>query len=409
VPETGESELRGAGERPLLYVLKRFPRVSETFVLNELLALEERGERIVVDALLAPEEGPRHPELERLRAPVRYLPRYPRLGDRRVALAHLRVGIRFPRRWLRLARTARRTGTWRRFLQAGLVARRVKRERARHIHAHFATAAAEVARDAASLAGVPFTVTAHAKDIFKRENARLLRSRLDGAAAVVTISEFNADHLRKVLAAGVPVRHVPNGMPLPAPAPPSPDGPVLCVARLIPKKGVDVLIEACALLADELPGLRAEIVGDGPLAGELLELARKRGIEDRVDFLGALASDEVDAALRRSSLVALPCRIAADGDRDGIPTVLLEAMARGIPVVSTRIGGIPEVVRDRATGLLVDPDSPRELAGAISSLAGDRSRAESLGAGGRSLIRERFDPRRSATLLESVFEEAQRV
>jgi glycosyltransferase involved in cell wall biosynthesis len=386
--------------------LKRFPRVSETFVLNELLALEERGERMLIDALLPPEEGPRHPELECLHANVRYLPRRPRLRDRRVALAHLRLGVAAPRRWLRLARRAWGTETWRRFLQAGLVARRVRRERVRHIHAHFATAAAEVARDAASLAGVPFTVTAHAKDIFKRENTRLLGRRVDGAAAVITISEFNARHLRAALP-GMPIRHVPNGMPLPAPAPGAPDGAVLCVARLIPKKGVDLLIEACGRLS-ELQGLRIEIVGDGPLAGELSELARSRGVAGRIEFLGALASDEVDAALRRSSLVALPCRIAPDGDRDGIPTVLLEAMARGIPVVSTRVGGIPEVVRNRETGLLVDPEDPQALAEAIAALAHDRSFAESLGAAGRSLIRERFDPQRNAALLQSVFDKAGR-
>jgi glycosyltransferase involved in cell wall biosynthesis len=397
--------MHGLSERPLLYVLKRFPRVSETFVINELLALEERGERILVDTLGTPEAGPRHPELERLRAEVRYLPRYPRLRDRAVASAHLALGLRSPLRWVRLAIRARRTGAWRRFLQAGLVARRARRERARHIHAHFVTAAAEVARDAASLAGLAFTVTAHAKDIYEREHASLLGARLEGAAGVVTISEYNARHLRAALSS-VPVQHVPNVMPVASSANGSGEGPVLCVARLIPKKGVDVLIEACAMLPRELGGVRIEIVGEGPLAEELRRLATRRGLRHRVEFLGALPSDGVDAALRRSSLLALPCRVAADGDRDGIPTVLLEAMARGVPVVSTRIAGIPEIVRHGETGLLVPPEDPKALSDAIATLIRDRRLATSLTAAARSLIRERFDPQRNAALLQSVFESA---
>jgi glycosyltransferase involved in cell wall biosynthesis len=390
-------------ERPLLYVLKRFPRVSETFVINELLALERRGERILVEALLRPEDGPRHPELERLRAEVRYLPRYPRLRDREVASAHLTHALRSPIRWLRHAIRARRADTWRRFVQAGLVARRARRERVRHIHAHFATAAAEVARDAAALAGLEFTVTAHAKDIYQRENAPLLASRIEGAAAVVTISEFNARHLREVLP-GVAIRHVPNVMPVQPTTNGRAEDLVLCVGRLIPKKGVDLLIEAFALLPRELERVRLEIVGEGPLADELRRLASTRGLQDRVDFLGPLPSHGVDAALRRSSLLALPCRIAPDGDRDGIPTVLLEAMARGIPVVSTRVAGIPEVVRDHETGLLVPPEDPEALAEAITTLLRDRSLAASQATAARSLVKERFDPRRNAALLQSVFD-----
>jgi glycosyltransferase involved in cell wall biosynthesis len=394
-------------DRPLLYVLKRFPRVSETFVINELLALERRGERILVDALLKPEDGPRHRELERLRAEVRYLPRYPRLRDREVASAHLSLALRSPIRWLRHAIRARRADTWRRFVQAGLVARRARRERVRHIHAHFVTAAAEVARDAAALARIQFTVTAHAKDIYQHENAPLLASRLDGAAAVITISEFNARHLREALP-GVPIRHVPNAMPLQPATNGRADDLVLCVARLIPKKGVDLLIEAFALLSRELENVRVEIVGDGPLAGELRRLASRRGVQDRVEFRGPLPSDGVDAALLRASLLALPCRVATDGDRDGIPTVLLEAMARGVPVVSTRVSGIPEVVRDNETGLLVAPEDPEALAKAIARLLRDRSLAASQAAAARSLIQERFDPRRTAALLQAAFDDPSR-
>lgn len=397
------SRARTAGEQaPILYVLKRFPRLSETFILRELLTLESNGQPLAIDSLLPPEPQPPHPELADLRARVRYLPRHPRLRMPAVALAHLRVAGGSPCLWLRLARRARAAGVWRRFVQAGLVARRARQERARHIHAHFATAAAEVAGDAAALAGVPFTVTTHAKDIYQRENAALLRSRLVRAAAAVTISDFNARHLRESVP-GLPVVHVPNGMAIAPPASIPADGPVLCVARLIPKKGVDLLIEACALLEEDLSTTRLEIIGGGPLAVELAELARRRGIGERVELRGAVSPIEVDRALRRCSLLALPCRIAADGDRDGIPTVLLEAMARGVPVVSTDVVGIPEIVHDGVTGLLVSGEDPAALADAIARLLRDRSLARALGDQGRSLVGERFDPQRSAQLLLELF------
>jgi glycosyltransferase involved in cell wall biosynthesis len=388
---------------PVLYVLKRFPRLSETFVLRELLELEAQGERILIDALLPPEGGPAHPEVASLRAPVRYLPRRARLRQPPVALAHLRVALRSPLVWARLAARARRHRIWRRFVQAGVTADRARREGARHLHAHFATAAADVARDAAALAAVPFTVTAHAKDIFHADHAPQLARRLEGVSAVVTVSEHNADHLRGVLN-GVPVHHIPNGVRAAPAGPAARGGPLLYVGRLVAKKGVDVLIDACALLRSELPELDVEIVGGGPLAEELAARARRSGVSDRIHFLGPQPADVVDAAFRRSSLVALPSRIDEHGDRDGMPTVLVEALARGVPVVATDLVGIPEVVRDGETGLLVPPDDPPALAAAIARLVRDPELARELAARGRALVAERFDPSRSAQLLGALFE-----
>lgn len=386
---------------PVLYVLKRFPRLSETFVLREILELESCGERILVDALMRPEGGPRHAQLAELHAPIRYLSRHPRLREAPIARAHARVAVRAPLRWLFLAVRARRRGGWRRFVQAGLVADRARREHARHIHAHFATAAAEVARDAAALARVSVSVTCHAKDIYQRENASQLARRLKGVSAIVTVSEFNARHLRAV-ASGVPVYHIPNGIALGRAVAPGPDGPVLCVARLVAKKGVDVLVEAIALLSNESPRLNVEVIG-GPLTDELVQLARQRGVEGRVRWFGPRPWEDVEAALERCSMFVLPCRVASDGDRDGMPTVLIEAMARGLPVISTEVAGIPEVVRHGDTGFLVPPDDPVALAAAVRKLHDDPSLAAELGRRGRALVAEHFDPRCSAERLRRLF------
>lgn len=387
---------------PVLYVLKRFPRVSETFVLREILWLEEAGERILIDSLLPVEDGPRHPELDGLHAPVRYLPRRPRLRQPKIARAHFRAAIGAPARWIRLAVRARRLGTWRRFVQAGLVAARILQEGVRHVHAHFVTGAAEVARDAGLLAGVPVTLTAHAKDIFRADNTPQLARRVEGVAAVVTVSEYNSRYLRRRLP-GVPVHLIPNGASPAQEVLPRPDGPVLCVARLVPKKGIDVLIDAFTLLAGVLPDLHAEVLGGGPLADELAQLAGKRWVADRVRFLGPRPFDEVEAAYRRASMFVLPCRVAPDGDRDGMPVALTEAAARGLPLISTEVAGIPELVQHGETGLLVPPEDPSALATAIARLALDPPLARQLGKGARALVSERFDPGKSVRLIQALF------
>lgn len=389
-----------AGE--VLYVLKRFPRLSETFVLRELLALEAMGERVAIDALLMPEPGPHHDGVDRLRAEVRYLPRRPRLRDREVARAHLRVAARRPLRWLRSARSARRDQTWRRFVQAGLTADRARRIGARHVHAHFATGAAEVAAVAADLAGLTASVTAHAKDIFHEDNVGELARRLERATTVVTVSDYNRRHL--IERVRPPVVTIPNGVPVPEVAGgPAPDGTVLCVARLVAKKGVDVLLHAAAELRAHHPTLRVEIVGSGPLAEELGALAAALGVGPTVRWLGACTFDEVEVAYHQAAMVVLPCRVDPSGDRDGLPTVLTEAMARGLPVVSTEVVGIPEIVRHGETGLLCPPDDPASLAAAIDKLLSDPELGVALGRSGRALVAREHDPKASVIALRQVF------
>jgi colanic acid/amylovoran biosynthesis glycosyltransferase len=390
----------GQGLR-VLYVLKRYPRLSETFIVRELLGLEVAGVRVGVDALLPPEPGVHHADVARVAASVRYLPRKAE-WSRAMVTAHMRVGVRRPFTWIRLARTARRNGGWRRFAQAGMVADRVRGDGFHHIHAHFATAAAEVARDAATLSGVTFSVTAHAKDIYHDDNIELFPSRVAGAATVVTVSEYNVRHLADAVP-GQRVRYVPNGLPMPGAAVPSPDGPVLCVARLVPKKGIDVLIRAMALLPTQR---RLEIVGDGSCRADLEQLVHDLGLEDQFTFLGALASADVDEAYRRCALVALPCRIDSNGDRDGMPTVLVEAMARAVPVVSTDVVGIDELVQHRSSGVLVPPDDPTALAAAIDEVLRDPEAAAVMGARGRQHVLDAFAPERATTALLAVFREA---
>ena len=194
---------------------------------------------------MAPEQGIRHRELDDLRAEVRYVPAHPKPAQRQVRGAHLRVAARRPVRWLALAIAARRDATWRRFLQAGMVADRIRREDVRHVHAHFATAAAEVATMAARLAGVSCSVTAHAKDIHHQDNAPHVGETAGPGGHGCHRVRGQRRHLRAVLP-GRRVRLIHNGVPLAPPVDPGESRTLLCVARLVPKKGIDVLLRATA-------------------------------------------------------------------------------------------------------------------------------------------------------------------
>jgi glycosyltransferase involved in cell wall biosynthesis len=354
---------------------------------------------------MAPEQGIRHRELDDLRAEVRYLPAHPKPAHRQVRAAHVRVAARHPVRWLRVALAARRSHTWRRFLQAGMVADRVRREHVRHVHAHFATAAAEVATMAARLAGVGCSVTAHAKDIHHQDNASHVGRRLAPAGAVVTVSQANVDHLRAVLAGPRRPRLelIHNGVPLAPPVDPGDFTTLLCVARLVPKKGVDVLLRATALVVREHPGLRVTVIGTGPLLADLLALRGDLGLDDTVEFAGAATSSEVQRAMNAARAVLLACRVDESGDRDGMPTVLVEALARAVPVISTDVPGISELVRDHVTGLLVPPDDDVALAHAMSELLASPELARRLGHAGRALVGAEFSPADATRRLLDVF------
>jgi glycosyltransferase involved in cell wall biosynthesis len=396
----------------VLYVLKRYPRLSETFVVREIVGVEAQGATVAIDVLLTPEDEPRHPEVDLVRAEVRHLPR--QRWSREVAIAALRVGARAPRSLFREWRTAgaaqhagdHRAG--RRLRHAVLVADRARREHVDVIHAHFATSASEVATAAGRLSGIPVTVTAHAKDIYHHDNEGPLATRLADAATVVTVSEHNVQHLAEV-APSTRVRLVRNGVALgPVAADPAASGagPVLCVSRLVPKKGIDTLLAAIAVLAEDDSSARLEVIGGGPLLDELRAQAETLGVTDRVVLHGPQPSTVVEQAYARAGVVALACRVDESGDRDGLPTVLVEALGRGLPVVSTRLVGIPELVRHEETGLLVPPDDPVALADALRRLRTDSRLASEVGAAGRRLVGDEYDPAGSATALLAVWAEA---
>ena len=395
--------------RHLGYVLKRFPRISETFVAAEIIELERQGERVSVFAVSRPDEPFTHGFLREMKARVVYLPYRPLREPGRVVAALARVLRSDPGGWLRAAAMSLwppRLSGWRHLLQATVLRDEMWSAGVDHAHAHFATTAARLANLAWHMGGPSYSVTTHAKDIY-HEDVRTdhLREKLSAATFVATVSTANRDYLDSILAGQSPLHVIPNAVALERLGPlraHRPDGRViLAVGRLVEKKGLGDLVQACGLLARRGVGVRLEIAGGGPLRAELEEAASRSGAS--VTFHGALPHEAVLALYRRAAVFCLPCVVASTGDRDGLPTSVLEAMALGVPVVSTDVNGLRELVVDGQTGLVVPERDPTALADALGRLLRDPALAERLAASGRRLIESRYSLKRSVADLRALF------
>jgi colanic acid/amylovoran biosynthesis glycosyltransferase len=389
------------------YVLKRYPRFSETFVVNEILAHEAAGANIEIFALRPTVDAHFQPSIAEVRAAVRYLtsqsvrgPDFwnalaPWLSDQPLAVADLADSIGADALEV---------------YQALELANLVRGRGIEHLHAHFATSATTVARLASLLTGVPYTFTAHAKDIFDNSvNAAALGQKIADAAAVITVSEFNVDQL----SARYPqhtdkITCIYNGLPLGRfpfrSTTPATDRPlILAVGRLVEKKGFDELVRACHTLVERKVAFECRIIGDGADAGALRRLIHELHLDNVVTLCGAAMSVQVRELMADAAVFVAPCVTAASGDRDGMPTVLLEAMATGAPCVASDVTGIPEIVRDGETGLLVAERSPAQLAAAIERVLNAPDLGEKFARRARRLMEEKFDSHRNATRIRQLF------
>lgn len=394
------------------YVLKKFPRLSETFVLNELLGLEDLGIDVEVHALNPPDPEPRHAALARLRAAVHEVPRrrsepVERLQARLQRAAGTAAAARVEAFLHRLPARRRHHV----LAQALDLAASVREAGITHLHAHFMTVAAHTAYVAHLITGIPFTVTAHAKDVYRDAVDREVFAEVAAAAAsLVTVCAANEQHIRDHLTDGrARIDVVFNGLPLDALPPPSVERDprlILGVGRLVEKKGFEVLVEACRLLRDRGRAFDCVIVGDGDRHEAIAARVRGADLGDRVHLVGAAPRETVLDLMGRARVLAAPCVTGADGNRDALPTVIIEAMAMGLPVVSTPVGGIPEMVTDGVEGSIVAEQDAAALADAIERLLTDDATWARMAAAGPSTARGRFDQRvtirRLAALLEGV-------
>ena len=389
------------------YVLRRFPVLSETFVLNEILQMEALGESVEVYSLL-PTRDPRfHQQISSLQASIRYIPNVTDLRTLRRynGMARRRFGRRYWAVLLSCVATFRPMLVWR-FFQAAFVAERAARSKITHFHAHFASRPANVARLAAALLQIPYSFTAHAVDIFKEPvDRKVLSRKIADAAFVVTVSDSNKTYLDGFANGEADkIKRIYNGIDLTRFAPrerPPQEGPlsILCVARLVEKKGLGTLVEACGQLHRAGLDFHCRIVGQGKMRTKLLERITALGLRDKVKLMGVHTQTEIIERYAEADLFVLPCIVGRDGNRDGLPVSIVEALACGVPVIATPVSGIPEAVRDGENGLLVPENDADALAQAIRRLAEDRELRARLAGAARASVLDRFDQRASAARL----------
>jgi glycosyltransferase involved in cell wall biosynthesis len=394
----------------LLYVVSLFPCWSETFIVRELATLIASGADVQILSLKAPSEKLVQPDAERLLPRVRHP-----LAPAQAALARLRAFAAHPlllsRTVLHLtARLAPRPMDLAKSLEA--VARGVEQlEWIRQfdpdiIHAHWGTYPSTVAWTLGRLLHKPFGFTCHAHDIFV--NNHLLKEKIESARVAVTISRFNvswlAEHATPRATERLHVVHCGVDLAtLPFRGDGREAGTIVTVGRLDPIKGFDVLIDAVGELARQGRRVRCRIIGEGPRAAEMKASIARQGLEEMVELTGALPQAEVRAALYAASIFALPSVVTPSGDRDGIPVSLMEAMAAGTPVVSTRISGIPELVEDEREGLLVPEHDAPALARALARLLDDPTLGKRLALEARAKVEREFDAAREARKLLDLF------
>ena len=406
--------------RPIVFLLKGYPRLSETFIAEEIRGLERRGFDLRIVAMRHPTDGRLHPVHEEIAAPVSYLPEY---------LHH--APFRVLRSWWAVRRAPGLSAAWRQFrhdLRQDLSRNRIRRfgqalvlaaelpPGVAQIHAHFIHTPASVAGYAATMMELPWSCSAHAKDIWTSPDWDLAQ-KLEAARWTVTCTAAGLDRLQALSPKDKPVTLVYHGLDLGRFRPlqllrPRRDGsdpadPVhlLAVGRAVEKKGFDLLVDGLAAI----PGAyawRLVHVGGGPELPKLRAAAERRGLTDRIEWLGPQDQTAVLEQYRQADLFVLPCRVAGDGDRDGLPNVLVEAQSQGLACLSTRVGGVPELIEDCVNGRLVASEDAAALTTALIDLIRDPDLRRAYGRAGQGRVARLFDSTASLDILAGLLRAA---
>ena len=400
----------GAAVPPVAYMMSRFPKLTETFILDELVALDRLGLRVELFPLLRERGGPVHPDAEPWVRRARYLP----FLSFAILRSNAVVLVRHPRRYLgTLGAMLRGTARSANFLLGGIgifpkvvhASRMMTALGVRHVHCHFATHPALAGFLIHRLAGIPYSFTAHGSDL--HVDRTMLCRKIEEAAFVVTISRSNAAVIEadcgpvetlEVIHCGI------DGQVF-APTDRAPAGrlAITCIGTLHEVKGQRYLIDAAAELVRRRVDVGITFIGDGPDRQALEDRGRSLGIADRIEFLGLRTRTEVVALLGEADILVAPSVPTAGGKREGLPVVLIEAMAAGVPVVASHLSGIPELVENEVTGLTVPPGDSTAIADAIARLAADPDLGQRLAEAGRTRVAAEFDLDRNARRLISRF------
>jgi glycosyltransferase involved in cell wall biosynthesis len=420
------------------YIMKGYPRPSETFILNEIHLLEKMGVCLHVFAVKGADNPGLPGTFKQIRAQASYTPEDTSVMNAsfrawwtanlpRYASSHVKLFMRTPRRYLltlfyalfglSLSISFGAWPYWKRaaikdFMRAGYIALQVlEHGRIGHLHAHFCHGSTTIAMLASHLTGIPFSFTAHAKDIYlpRLNPGNLLAVKIEKAEFVVTCTGANRAYLELFNHTRTTIHTIYHGLDThffsPAAAPhPKPQPPlILAVGRFVEKKGFADLVRACGLLRDRGIEYQCRLVGEPDEQTEAIKrLIDELGFDGRIVLRGAVSQAELREIYAAATVFALPCRVVSNGDRDGIPNVLVEAMAMELPVVTTNVSGIPELVEDKVTGRMVPPNDPTALAGALAELLANPELRSQLGQAARQKVRRTFDSAQTTVALKAL-------
>jgi glycosyltransferase involved in cell wall biosynthesis len=389
----------------ILYYLGTFPKISESFILNEIYELEKRGHNVVVFAINQPEEDIEHQEYNEIDIPVCYAnplnyidvinllsPKIlrPRILQNAKFIASVKIhfaAFNWSKQCIEFIEELD--------LDVDL------------IHSHFTTVSRFSGRYVASYYNIPFTMTAHAFDLYNSPNKEQLEHIVSKIDHLVTISEYNKNYVRDEISEKTPNTVVHAGIRPEKfePGSSSVDQRILTVSRFVEKKGIPYAINAVSKIVDDYSSLRYHIIGSGEMESEIENQIEELRLADTVELLGNVTDKRLIAELDEASCFLLPCIVADSGDQDGIPVSLMEAMAMETPPISTNVSGIPELIDDRLNGFTVEPKNTDELAEAISSMLGSPEKQRRFGTHGRKKVINEFNIEKEAVKLESVFEQ----
>lgn len=400
------------------YILKGYPRISETFISNEILLLERFGFRMRLFPMRHPRENFCHDSVNDIRAQVDYLPTELLLDFPRLLLPNIFLAVKRPSLFLkglklagkRFQRTGK-TATFKHLFQAGFLCHRhlLKDPSITHIHGHFAHSPTSVTMFAALLSGLPFSFTAHAKDIYT-SNPEQLKEKIRLAEFVATCTEYNKRYLEALhTEQTTPIYCIYHGIDLQLFAPTtdhnhcSPPYKLFTVARMTEKKGLPTIYKALKLLQERGLEFQHTLIGDGDDREAVTALINNLSLTANCRCLGTRTHTEVLKQFEQSDLFVLGCEIAKNGDRDGIPNVLVESLAMGVPALSTTVSAVPEILVNEQTGITVPPSNPEAMANGIEKVLTDMPLRKSLIEGGREHTRQHFNNYERTRQLATVF------
>jgi glycosyltransferase involved in cell wall biosynthesis len=392
--------------RPVAYVFERFPSFGQTFCYREVAELERQGMTVQVYSIRRPVNEPEQNWDKQIVERVHYLP------EEKALVAEVDGALRKGAVSSDVRDAVQRWGRQSDFLrlyQAIYIGLRMRQNGLRHLHAHFAGMAARTAYWVGQFFRIPYSFTAHANDIFApRDFVVSLPKLIEAAVAVVTVSEYSARDLKtRFPASAAKVHRIYNGVDLSHFHPPDPGSgipAIVSIGRLIEKKGFADLISACARLTSRRRGFLCEIIGEGPLEETLRAQIASADVKNCVRLVGPQTQAQIALRLSHATIFVLPCTREADGGMDNLPTVIMEAMAAGLPVISTPLGGIPEMVEQDVNGELVPERDPAAICAAMERLISDPERARRLGDRGRQIAQEKFSIATSARALIEIFQ-----